>query len=398
MTENATPAAAAAPPAPDPAEHYAELRAQCPMAWRPNARAWLALDYDVNHAGLRAPDTSHIGIIGPWLALRDRHGHDFNASISVISDMPFNYEGAHHARLRRLAATTVVPFADRREVFEGAARRLIAPGLRHGGLDFAEDFANRLLFEVLCDLAMLSEADKEVLYPLSRMSWTIEATLPIRDRWRMERTVRDGMALLTERAPGLIARHPESLLATLHRAAPADEPDPLAMAISMFGVFLLMGNDALGGSIGQGVDWLLDPQQHRGATVPQREWRHLGDDMFRQTATVDYLTRVFHKGAVIGGVELKPNDKVMFSPLAANRDPKKFGPTADRISLDHAEGVGLTFGAGRHLCVGMSMSRHIIAAALSVLAEAPPLRLAGQPRRAAGNIIRTMASVPVEFA
>jgi cytochrome P450 len=292
----------------------------------------------------------------------------------------------------------VVPFADRKEVFAGAARRLIARGLRDGGLDFAEDFTNRLLFEVLCDLAKLSEADKDVLYPLSRMSWAIEAMLPIRDRWRMERTVREGFSLLAERAPGLIARHPESLLAALHRAAPASEPDPLAMAISMFGVFLLMGNDALGGSLGQGVDWLLDPEQHQGATVSQPDWRHVGDDMFRQTATVDYLTRVFTKETTLGGVRLNPGDKVMFSPFAANRDPAKFGPTADRISLAHKQGVGLTFGAGRHLCVGMSMSRHILSTALSVLSEAPPLRLAGRSRHASGTVIRTMESIPVEFA
>jgi cytochrome P450 len=230
------------------------------------------------------------------------------------------------------------------------------------------------------------------------MSWTIEATLPIRDRWRLERAIRDGFALLTERAPGLIARHPDSLLAALHRAVPADEPDPLAMTISMFGVFLLMGNDALGGSLGQGVDWLLDPEQHQGATVSQPDWRHVGDDMFRQTATVDYLTRVFHNGTSLGGVQLNPGDRVMFSPFAANRDPAKFGPTADRISLAHRQGVGLTFGAGRHLCVGMSMSRNVVAAALAVLSEAPPLRLAGRSRRASGDIIRTMASIPVEFA
>jgi cytochrome P450 len=170
------------------------------------------------------------------------------------------------------------------------------------------------------------------------------------------------------------------------------------MAISMFGVFLLMGNDALGGSLGQGVHWLLDPEQHQGATVPQPEWRHVGDDMFRQTATVDYLTRVFSKETTLGGVRLNPGDKVMFSPLAANRDPAKFGPTADRISVAHKHGVGLTFGAGRHLCVGMSMSRHVLATALSVLSEAPPLRLAGAARPGPGSIIRTMATIPLEFA
>ena len=95
--------------------------------------------------------------------------------------------------------------------------------------------------------------------------------------------------------------------------------------------------------------------------------------------------------------DFAPGDTVMFSPLAANRDPARFGPDADDISPDRGEGVGLTFGAGRHLCLGMAMSRNLVAAALRVLAEAPPLRLTGPVVPGRGVIIRTVASMPVVF-
>ena len=152
----------------DPAAHYAELRAQCPMVWRPTARGWFATTHDVNYAGLRAPDTAHMGILAPWLSLRDRHGLDFPASIRVIAAMPFNYEGPEHTRLRRLAATAVAPFADRRDLFLAVARRLLEQPIRDGRMDFADDFANRLLFEVLCDACAIDPADRASLYPLGR--------------------------------------------------------------------------------------------------------------------------------------------------------------------------------------------------------------------------------------
>ena len=397
MADDPDPTVVATPTPLDPAAHYAELRAQCPMAWRPSARAWLATTHDVNHAGLRAPDTAHMGIIGPWLSLRDRHGLDFPSSIRVIAAMPFNYEGPRHTRLRRLAATTVAPFADRRDLFLAVARRLLEEPVRAGGMDFADDFANRLLFEVLCDLACIDPADRAVLYPLGRFSWAIEATLAVRDRRAMDQAVAEAFALLAERAPVLIERHPESLLAVLHAAMPADEPDPLGMTISLLGVFFLMGNDALGGALSTGVAWLLDPARTAAEAVPQARWAEVSDDLLRYGATVDYLTRVFHKETALGGVDLKPGDVVMFSPLAANRDPAKFGPDADGISLARKAGVGLTFGAGRHLCVGMAMSRNVVSCALAALAEAPPLRLAGPVRPGRGNIIRSIAAMPVTF-
>lgn len=394
MADDPDPQGVIRPPL-DPAAHYAELRAQCPMVWRPTARAWFATTHDVNYAGLRAPDTAHMGILAPWLSLRDRHGLDFPASIRVIAAMPFNYEGPEHTRLRRLAATAVAPFADRRDLFLAVARRLLEQPIRDGRMDFADDFANRLLFEVLCDACAIDPADRAILYPLGRYSWAIEVTLSVRDRRAMNETVDAAFALLADRAPAIIANHPGSLLAVLHRAMPDDEPDPVAMAISMLGVFFLMGNDALGGSLSTGLAWLLDPARTEAETVPQARWPEVSDEVLRYAATVDYLTRVFHKETALGGVDLAPGDAVMFSPLAANRDPGKFGPDADGISLERKAGVGLTFGAGRHLCVGMAMSRNIVACALEALAEAPPLRLAGPAKPGRGNIIRTVASMPV---
>lgn len=379
----------------DPAAHYAEMRAQCPMSWRPDARAWFATTHDVNYAGLRAADTAHMGIIAPWLSLRDRHGLDFPASIRVISSMPFNYEGPQHTRLRRLAATAVAPFADRRDLFLAVARRLLEAPIRDGQMDFAEDFANRLLFEILCDACAIDPADRGPLYPLGRYSWAIEATLSVRDRRAMNETVATAFTLLADRVPGIIARHSDSLLAVLHDAMPDDEPDPVGSAIAMLGVFFLMGNDALGGSLSSGVAWLLDPSRSSDEALPQARWPEVADEVFRYAAPVDYLTRIFHKETTLGGVDLAPGDAVMFSPLAANRDPARFGPDADKISAGRKAGVGLAFGAGRHLCVGMAMSRNIAACALAALAEAPPLRLAGPVMPGRGSIIRTIASMPV---
>lgn len=381
----------------NPAAHYAELRSKCPVSWQPAANAWLVTRYDDVVRVLRDPDMSHVGILDPWLRIRDRHRLDFKNAIRVISAMPFNYEGAQHAEGRRRVARAIATLADRDEVFSAAARRLLARARRNGGFDFAEDFANRLLFEVLCDLAEVTEADRPLLYPLSRLSWTIEATLSIRDRQAMEDALFRAFEVLTLQVPVLVRKSPGSLLARLHEAIPESEPDRVTATIDSFCVMLLMGNDALGGVMGSGISWLLDAEQNKGRTVPQAKWGRLGGDILRHGASVDYLTRSTSREKTFGDIVMPAGSRIMTSPLSANRDTAKFGPDADRISLANHHGVGLTFGAGRHVCVGMQMSKRVINAALDALAEAPELRLVGRTQRAKGEIIRTLATMPVEM-
>ncbi|SDB40637.1 cytochrome P450 [Bauldia litoralis] len=382
----------------NPAAHYADLRSKCPVSWQPSANAWLLTRYDDVVRVLRDPHMSHVGILDPWLRIRDRHGIDFKTAIQVISAMPFNYEGAQHAEGRRRVARAIATLADRDEVFAAAARRLLDRARRDGGFDFAEDFANRLLFEVLCDLAEIETAHRPLLYPLSRLSWTIEATLSIRDRQAMEDALLRAFELLTDRIPVFVRQSPDSLLARLHNAIPETEPDRVAATIDSFCVMLLMGNDALGGAMSTGVSWLLDPEQNKGETVPQKDWGRLSDDLLRHGASVDFLTRVTSSEKTFGDVVLPAGSRLMTSPPSANRDTAKFGPDADRISLSNHHGVGLTFGAGRHVCVGMQMSKRIVTAALDALAEAPELRLAGKPKRGKGTIIRTLGTMPVEMS
>ena len=379
----------------NPAPYYAELRSRCPVSWQRVSKSWLATRYDDVFEILRHPKMPHVGILGPWLRLRDKHGWDFSTSILVISCMPFNYEGGVHTELRRRFAKSLAPFAERSERFAARARRILDQARRDGGFDFSADFSNRLMFQAICDLAEIGEADREVLYPLSRLSWTIEATLTMRERRAMDQKLKQAFDLLSEEVPRLIVRSPDSLLASIYRELPDDEPDKVSVTIALLCVMLLMGNDALGGALSYGVRWLLDESMNGGETVAQADWGKISDDLLRHDASVDFLTRVALDGRTFGDVTLAPGDWIMASTLAANRDPAKFGPDADRISLRNDYGVGLTFGTGRHLCLGMQISRNLAQAGLGVLAEMPPLRIAGPPVAARGRIVRTLESLPV---
>ena len=122
---------------------------------------------------------------------------------------------------------------------------------------------------------------------------------------------------------------------------------------------------AIGGVVAGAVHALLTPIPGPGrSAVPQKDWVKVPDDALRFTAPVDFLTRVATRDITVAGAEIRAGEVMLISPLSANHDTAEFGDDADIISPTRHKGVGLAFGAGVHLCVGMRMSRNIIGRSL----------------------------------
>src|SRR5215813_12367238 len=136
----------------NPLPGYAELRKRCPVSWHPSWRCWAITRYTDASRLLREGSLNTHGILTLWTRLRERYGIDFPISVQIASHMPFNYEGERHMVLRRAAARSVASLADCHETFRAAIGKLLARATADGGFDLAADFANRLLFEIICDL------------------------------------------------------------------------------------------------------------------------------------------------------------------------------------------------------------------------------------------------------
>jgi cytochrome P450 len=376
---------------------YAELREKCPVSWHPTPRCWAITRYADAASVLRDPRHRHFGILGSWTRLKERYGIDFPATVRIVSHMPFNYEGEHHALLRRAMARSVAPLADENALFRRAVDRLLAPARDNGGFDAAEDFGSHLLFEIVSDLAEIPAEDRPGLYPMSRVSWAIDTSLPIAKRGVIEKILVDSDAYLIEHTRRQIARGSRSLIAGIHAELPAgDKEVRLRSTAALLSVMLLMGNDAVGSTIAQGLESLLAPAGGR-TPVPQPDWVGVSDDALRHAAPVDFLTRVAGADIVVNGTAIMAGEVMVISPLSANHDTAEFGEDADMVVATPQRGVGLTFGAGPHLCIGMRMVRNLTREAFSALAGMPKLRLAGPYVPTAGFVVRTAASLPVAF-
>jgi len=77
--------------------------------------------------------------------------------------------------------------------------------------------------------------------------------------------------------------------------------------------------------------------------------------------------------------DLRGGEKVMLNYGAANRDPERF-PEPDRFDIDRESNQHLTFGTGRHRCIGEHLAvTEMLVVLEEVLTTLPDIRLATDP-------------------
>ncbi|MFC4948862.1 cytochrome P450 [Pseudonocardia sp. GCM10023141] len=102
------------------------------------------------------------------------------------------------------------------------------------------------------------------------------------------------------------------------------------------------------------------------------------------TLFASVLPRTATEDVDLAGVHVRKGETVAVSPMAANRDRRRFAEP-DRFDITRTDALGhLAFGHGVHACLGQQLARLEIATALSRLfARFPTLRLVRPPEEIA---------------
>jgi cytochrome P450 len=99
------------------------------------------------------------------------------------------------------------------------------------------------------------------------------------------------------------------------------------------------------------------------------------EEMFRYEGPVQGMMRLCYEDVEIGGQRIHRGQAVTLLIGAANRDPEPF-QCPDDLVLDRAPNPHLAFGWGMHACIGGSLAKLVLGAALAQLARrAPRMRL-----------------------
>jgi cytochrome P450 family 130 len=123
-------------------------------------------------------------------------------------------------------------------------------------------------------------------------------------------------------------------------------------------VMVAGGNDTASGLLGGSALLLSEhPDQRRLLLEDPSRIPVAVDELLRMTSPVQGLSRAATIPVTLGGVDIPAGAKVHLLYGSANRDPREFGPDADRLDVLRRIPRMMAFGSGPHHCLGAAAAR-----------------------------------------
>jgi cytochrome P450 len=100
-------------------------------------------------------------------------------------------------------------------------------------------------------------------------------------------------------------------------------------------------------------------------------YRTAADEFLRYCSVSKTLSRTVSRDTELGGQQLRRNDQVLISWLAANHDAREFD-RPDEVVLDRAPNRHVAFGLGPHRCIGAPLARVMFEVMVNAVLERLP--------------------------
>ncbi len=388
----------------DPYPHYAALRVADPVhqtAFGP----WLLTRYADVVAVLRDPTASVEATNATLTPLQEQMQAQLDelaGDRSRGSRAMLTLDPPDHDRLRRLVAKAFTPRTV--EQLAPLCTRLVDDALdgaaARGGFDVIADLAFPLPFTVISEMLGMPTDRRD---DLREWSGALVKTLdPILTTDEIAAALAAGDAM-TAYVQGVIdtkrSQPADDLLSAL--IAAEDEGDMLDAQELIDQVILLYvaGHETTVNLIANGTLALLrnPAQADRLRSDPALD-QNAVEELLRFDPPVQFSGRVAMRDLVLGDTMVPRGSFLLTSLAAANRDPERWGPTADELDLGReAAGAHVAFGGGIHHCLGAALARLEARTAIPALFRRfPDLALATDDLEYNGRLIlRGLTALPV---
>jgi cytochrome P450 len=121
------------------------------------------------------------------------------------------------------------------------------------------------------------------------------------------------------------------------------------------------------------------------------------EEILRWHTPIMHQARTATRDIDVHGVRIAENDKLALWYPSANRDPAQ-NVEPDRFDVARARAKHMSFGAGRHFCLGNQLARlELTICFQESLRRLPALELAGPVQKKPNNSFHWMVSMPVRF-
>ncbi len=239
-------------------------------------------------------------------------------------------------------------------------------------VDAAARYTKHIPVRAIAHMLGIPEADGDLF-----IKWIHEILeLGITDEDTMMRAVNEMAVYFVGHIEARKKQPTDDLISTLmHAKGPDGQPLSDMHVLGSLRLLLIAGIDTTWSAIGASL-W------HLAKTPADRE-RLIAEPALMPTAIEEFLrafspvtmAREVIKETAIAGCPVKPDNMVLLSFPAANRDPAMF-PDADKVLIDRKENRHAAFGLGIHRCVGSNLARMEMTVAIEEwLKRIPDFRL-----------------------
>jgi cytochrome P450 len=371
------------------------IRSEGAVQWAPHLRAWLVTGYEVSTQLLRNTAAMESSSEGLWRKLDGIAGIDSGAILKMLPYFPFWMGGAEHRRLRE--ALTEITKTLYSEIVDQASRLAVdylEEARRAGGFDLAENFASRLYPQAVFHALGIDPDKRASLRQVHELAGIFEAPRTTAQYRRVGQAFAKSHDILAAHVKESLRSGAPSPIRAIAAVTPVAAGDSQVDAIARtLALLIATGSDTISGAISYGVYELLSES---GRDIEQKYWPEVADDAMRQVSSIVAIRRELTGDIEIAGVQMQTGDPVVLAIVAANHDAALCGQYPHRIAIRKC-GIGLVFGTGAHVCIGLRVGRSIMRSALSALAGAPRLRLCAEPIASDSPAIRVCRSMPMEF-
>ncbi|RAY16330.1 cytochrome P450 [Actinomadura craniellae] len=346
----------------DPYPLYARLREEAPLYRNDELDFWAIS----RHADVSAAFRDHARFSsGNGVSLDpSAWGPAAHRSMSFLALDP-----PDHTRMRTLVSKGFTPrrVRDLTDDILRLTRRHLDPALAAGEFDFVEEFAGRLPMDVICEMVGVPETDRDELRRL--------ADLVVHRVEGIDDVPPEGMAaaltltgyyqdMVSERRRG--GAEGDDLTSAL-LAAGTEDGDRLAdhEIIAFLFLMVVAGNETTTKLLANALYWgALNPAQVAGhfagppdGPVTGPEWvERWVEETLRYDTSSQMIARTVTTRTELHDTALAPGDRLLLLVGSANRDPRAF-PDPDAYDLDRDTSALISFGGGRHFCLGANLAR-----------------------------------------
>ena len=360
----------------DPYSHVGPLREQAAVHWSEAVNSWVVTRYqDVFRL---SRDRSLLGSVGTQDPAATLAGQPSEAHRRRRLDKTMTRrDGEDHLRLRRLVAKVFTPRAvsSWKDRADRIVEQLLGDAADKDSIDVMADFALPLPVQIISEMLGMPSGDMGQLRDWSHMlTRGLDPSLsPEEDEAATAagRAMFDYIAQVVadkRRDPG-----DDILTALIHAEEAGDRLDTEEIQAQVM-LLYIAGHETTANLIGNGLTNLFRfPEQMDLLRADAGLDANAVEEALRYDSPAQFTRRVNREPLEVGGVTIPGGSLVTLALGSANRDPRKWGPTADVLDVARpGANEHVSFGGGSHFCLGNALARLEAQAALPKLVRRFP--------------------------